>query len=54
MWWIPIFLVGAGLYLIIDGIGSIVIYRNQTSKEHIPRVLRAGVGLALIALTTIL
>jgi len=33
-----------GLYLIGDGIGSIIIYNQQRSIEHIPRLMRASVG----------
>jgi len=33
-----------GLYLIGDGIGSIIIYNQQRLIEHIPRLMRALVG----------
>jgi cell division protein FtsW (lipid II flippase) len=33
-----------GLYLIGDGVGSIIIYNQQSSIEHVPRLMRAAVG----------
>jgi hypothetical protein len=33
-----------GLYLIGDGIGSIIIYSQQRLIEHVPRLMRATVG----------
>jgi len=39
-----------GIWLIIDGIYSIIKYRKQTWQEHLIRVIRAGGGAALIIL----
>jgi hypothetical protein len=36
------------LYLVIDGVGSIVIFRKQAWYNHIPRLIRAGIGLFLL------
>jgi hypothetical protein len=33
-----------GVYLIGDGIGSIIIYNQQRLIEHVPRLMRALVG----------
>jgi len=41
---------GLGIWLVIDGVGSIIFYHKQTLKEHLIRVIRAGVGVTLIAL----
>jgi len=51
-----------GLYLIADGIGSVLIYQRQKVKfkgriyyikqtliEHMPRLVRAFVGVAFVA-----
>jgi len=40
----------AGLYLMLDGLVSIAYYRNQSIPEHVPRLLRTGVGITLVAL----
>jgi len=45
-----IVIVGLGIWLMIDGLYSIFEYRKQTFKEHLIRVIRAGVGLTLIIL----
>ena len=42
----------AGLYLILDGLASIAYYRNQSIPEHVPRLLRTGVGVALVVVDT--
>lgn len=39
-----------GIWLVIDGVGSIIFYHKQTLKEHLIRVIRAGAGVTLIAL----
>ena len=52
-----------GLYLIVDGIGSVLIYQKQKIKfqgriyyikqtvmEHMPRLFRAFVGVALVTI----
>lgn len=36
-----------GCWLIIDGIGSIIIYKKQSLIEHIPRLVRAGCGIVI-------
>jgi hypothetical protein len=41
-------LVAFGLWLIIDGVGSIIKYHYQTIPEHLVRVIRATVGVAII------
>jgi hypothetical protein len=38
-----------GLWIVIDGAGSIVVYRQQKWYEHLIRVIRIGAGLVLIA-----
>jgi hypothetical protein len=43
------YLVAAGVWIVLDGLGSIVLYRKQRWYEHAVRVLRAGVGLGVIA-----
>ncbi|MGA2310585.1 MAG: hypothetical protein ABSG57_13705 [Candidatus Bathyarchaeia archaeon] len=45
-----IVIVGLGIWLVIDGLYSIFEYRKQTLQEHLIRVIRAGVGVTLIAL----
>ena len=41
-------LVGLGLWLIIDGVLSIVKYPKQTFPEQLIRVIRATVGVVII------
>ena len=41
-------LVGLGVWLIIDGILSIVKYRKQTFPEHSIRIFRATVGIVIV------
>ena len=41
-------LVGLGVWLIIDGVLSIVKYSRQTFPEHLIRIIRAIVGLVII------
>lgn len=45
-----IILIGLGIWLVIDGIYSIIKYYNQTFPEHLIRIIRAGIGLTLIIL----
>ena len=46
------FLVGLGLWLVIDGVFSIVKYHKQSFPEQFIRIIRAtvGVGIILIAI----
>jgi cell division protein FtsW (lipid II flippase) len=37
-----------GLYLIGDGVGSIIIYNQQRIIEHVPRLIRVLVGCFII------
>jgi hypothetical protein len=41
-------LVGLGLWLIVDGVFSIVKYPTQTFPEQLIRVIRATVGVAIV------
>jgi hypothetical protein len=41
-------LIGLGLWLIIDGVFSIVKYPKQTFPEQLIRLIRAIVGVAII------
>ena len=41
-------LVGLGIWLVIDGILSIVKYPKQSYPEHLIRVIRATVGVIII------
>ena len=43
-------LVGLGLWLIIDGVLSIVKYPKQSLPEHLIRVIRATVGAIIIVI----
>jgi hypothetical protein len=45
-----IVVLGVGVWLVIDGLFSIFIYRKQTFQEHLIRIIRAGIGVALIIL----
>lgn len=45
-----ILIVTCGLWNIGDGIGSIIIYRKQTLKEQVPRVVRVIVGGLILSL----
>jgi hypothetical protein len=45
-----IVIVGLGIWLVVDGLYSIFEYRKQTIREHLIRVIRAGVGVTLITL----
>jgi hypothetical protein len=39
-----------GVWLIIDGAGSIIKYESQSPVEHLIRVVRCGVGAVLIVM----
>jgi hypothetical protein len=41
-------LVGLGLWLVIDGVFSIVKYHKQTFPEQLIRLIRATVGVAIV------
>lgn len=43
------YLIVAGGWIAVDGIGSIAVYWQQKWYEQAIRVIRVGVGLALIA-----
>jgi len=45
---LSVVLVGLGLWLIVDGILSIVKYPKQTFPEQLIRVIRAAVGVVII------
>jgi hypothetical protein len=45
-----IVVLGVGVWLVIDGLFSIFIYRKQTVQEHLIRIIRAGIGVVLIIL----
>jgi len=46
-------LIGLGVWLIIDGVLSIVKYRKQTLPEHFIRVIRATVGIVIILIAIV-
>ena len=41
-------LVGLGLWLVIDGVFSIIKYHKQSFPEHLVRLIRATVGVAIV------
>jgi hypothetical protein len=43
-----VILVGLGLWLIVDGVLSIVKYPKQTFPEQLIRVIRATVGVIIV------
>ena len=43
-------IVGLGVWLIIDGVGSMILYEKQSWMEQAIRIVRVRVGLALIYL----
>jgi hypothetical protein len=45
---LSVVLVGLGLWLIVDGVFSIVKYPKQTFPEQLIRVIRATVGVAIV------
>lgn len=44
---------GLGIWIFADGVGSVGKYWDQTWQEQFIRVVRAGVGLALIAYSAV-
>ena len=46
-------LVGLGLWLIIDGVLSIVKYPKQTFPEQLIRVIRATVGVIIVIIAIV-
>jgi len=50
---LSVVLVGLGIWLIVDGVLSIVIYRKQTFPEHLIRVVRAAVGVAIVSISVV-
>jgi hypothetical protein len=47
---LSVLLVGLGLWLILDGVLSIVKYPKQTFPEQLIRVIRAIVGIIIIGI----
>lgn len=47
---LSVVLVGLGIWLVIDGILSIVKYLKQSYPEHLIRVIRATIGIILIVI----
>jgi hypothetical protein len=45
---LSVILVGLGLWLIVDGVLSIVKYPKQTFPEQLIRVIRAAVGVIIV------
>jgi hypothetical protein len=45
---LSVVLVGLGLWLVIDGVLSIVKYPKQSFPEQLIRIIRATVGVAII------
>ncbi len=45
---LSIVLIGLGLWLVVDGVFSIVKYPKQTFPEQLIRIIRAAVGIAII------
>jgi len=45
---LSIVLVGLGLWLVLDGVFSIVKYPKQTFPEQLIRIIRAVVGVAIV------
>ena len=41
-------LVGLGLWLVVDGVSSIVKYPKQTFPEQLIRIIRATVGVIIV------
>jgi len=37
-----------GVILLIDGIGSMVVFHDQDPINHVPRLIRALIGLVLL------
>jgi hypothetical protein len=49
-----LFITCLGVWLIIDGVGSIIEYEKQSTLEQLVRVVRAAVGILLIILGLLL
>jgi hypothetical protein len=47
---LSVVLVGLGLWLIVDGVFSIVKYPKQTFPEQLIRAIRALVGVTIVAI----
>ena len=45
---LSVVLVGLGLWLVIDGVFSIVKYPKQTFPEQLIRIIRATIGITII------
>ena len=45
---LSVVLVGLGLWLVVDGVFSIVKYPKQTFPEQLIRVIRAAVGVIIV------
>ncbi len=48
--WLKAIMILFSLYIICDGIGSILIYNHQTFIEHVPRTIRTIIGLMILFL----
>jgi hypothetical protein len=51
---LSIILVGLGIWLVVDGVLSIVKYPKQSFPEQLIRVIRATVGIIIIIIGTVL
>jgi hypothetical protein len=47
---LSVVLIGLGLWLVVDGVFSIVKYPKQTFPEQLIRVIRAIVGVTIVAI----
>ncbi len=47
---LSVVLIGLGIWLILDGILSIVKYSKQTFPEHLIRIIRAAVGVLIVVI----
>jgi len=43
-------ILGLGILIISDGVGSIIVYRKQKWYEHTIRILRVSAGATLVVL----
>jgi len=43
-------LIVLGVSIIVDGAGSIIVYRRQTLVEHLVRVYRIAVGVSVLTI----
>ena len=48
--YVPYILMGLGIWIIIDGVGSIWKYEAQTPLEQLVRIIRVGVGILVTVL----